>query len=126
MKSYVKTSTKRFLAYITLNPTATNDQIAEEFKWAPHSVANKISMLKQKGQLPKDFAETRARAKLRKSKSATVSVDGTFIAPVTVTTKPAHDLSHELIEAQRVIAEKNAIIRYLELRLMGQSHATTV
>lgn len=109
MKTYIKESTKKFLAYVTLNPTASVDEIAKALGFTPHTIQNKFWSTKQKGLLPKSVIEARARDK-EQAKPAVVK-------PKRVNA----DKPDALAKANQTIAEQRAIIKYLEGRLNGTS-----
>lgn len=109
MKTYLKESTKKFLAYVTLNPTASVDEIAKVLGFTAHTIQNKFWIAKKKGLLPKSVLEARARGK-EQAKPAVVK-------PKRVNA----DKPDALAKANQTIAEQRAIIKYLEGRLNGTS-----
>lgn len=109
MKTYIKESTKKFLAYVTLNPTASVDEIAKALGFTAHTIQNKFWSAKQKGLLPKSVLDARARGKAP-AKPAVAKPKRVNAA------KP-----DALAKANQIIAEQRAIIKYLEGRLNGTS-----
>lgn len=109
MKTYIKQSTKKFLAYVTLNPTASVDEIAKALGFTAHTIQNKFWSAKQKGLLPKSVIDARARGQ-KEPKSTAVKPTRAHVAQSVALTK-----------ANQIIAEQQAVIRYLEGRLNGTS-----